>query len=195
MKVMYWLVGGMYAFLLLMFLWVVAHADLGIEDTASETAAKTQVSNLGVTQVYDHPGDVPNGNYVVPVVYNRTPAEGNGTETQAGDTKPNDVDYIPVSQLKGATGVTGATGITGKAGAVGPQGPAGRDAEAPSIDPRLGVEIREYDAEHWSVSSGASFGMQSSTARYIVQQTLTLKLGKSYEQRQIEKINKLLGVK
>src|ERR1700686_4183513 len=84
-----------------------ARADLGIMDTTSETNAKTGASNIGITQIYDHPGDVANGQYVVPVAYNRMAAEGNGTETQAGDAKPNDVDYIPLAQLKGAAGAAG----------------------------------------------------------------------------------------
>lgn len=91
----------------------------------------------------------------------------------------------------GATGNTGSVGKTGNTGAQGVQGiqgPKGDSAEVPSVDPRLGVEIREYDSKHWSISSGASFGMQSSTARYIVQQTLTLKLGSSYEEREIAKL-------
>lgn len=189
------------------------YADLGIEDTASETAAKTEASGVGISTIYDHPADVANGSYVVPVVYNRTPAEGSGTETQAGDAKPNDVDYIPLTQLKGATGAsgtngtvgatgsTGNTGSTGQTGAQGVQGvkgdkgDPGQNLEAPAIDPRLDVEVREYDSKHWTLSSFASFGMQSSTARYIVGEKLTLKLGKSYEQRELDALKHKLGVK
>lgn len=181
----------------------IARADLGIMDTVSETSAKTEASNLGITQVYDHPGDAPNGQYVVPIAYNRTAAEGNGTETQAGDAKANDVDYVPLSQLKGATGAAGASGAAGIAGTNGQTGQAGtngaqgvqglkgdkgnpgKNLEAPAIDPRLDVEIREFDSKHWAMSSFASFGMQTSTARYIVGQRLTLKLGKSYEEKQM----------
>lgn len=186
----------------------IAKADLGIMDTVSETNAKTGASSLGITQVYDHPGDVPNGQYVVPVAYNRTAAEGNGIETQAGDPKANDVDYVPLSQLKGATGAAGAVGASGAAGVAGAVGTAGingqtgangaqglqglkgdkgdtgKNLEAPAIDPRLDVEIREFDSQHWTTSSFASFGMQTTTARYIVGQRLTLKLGQSYEEKQ-----------
>lgn len=159
------------------------YADLGIEDTASETAAKTEASGIGVSTIYDHPGDVSNGSYVVPVVYNRTAVEGNGTETQAGDAKPNDVDYISLTQLKGATG---AVGVAGTQGPKGDKGDPGKNLEAPAIDPRLDVEVREYDSQHWTMSSFASFGMQSTTAQYIVGQRLTLKLGKSYEEKERE---------
>ncbi len=91
-----------------------------------------------------------------------------------------------INGVDGAKGDTGATGANGKDGKNGINGRDGHDAQAPAIDPRLDVEVREYDAKHWSLSSFASFGMQSSTSRYIVGQKLTLKLGKSYEQKQME---------
>lgn len=168
-----------------------AFADLGIMDTASETSAKT---SAGVSQIYDHPADAPNGQFVVPVQYNRTVAEGNGTEHDSNDPKPNDIDYIPLNQLKGATGSQGNTGTSGVAGSTGAKGEKGdkgdpgQNAYAPAIDPRVDVEVREYDAKHWSLSSFASFGFQSSTTRYIVGQKLTLKLGKSYEERELEQL-------
>lgn len=102
-----------------------AFADLGVTDTASESSAKTEASGLGVTQIYDHPGDVSNGHYVVPVQYNRTSSEGNGTEHDSNDPKNNDIDYIPLDQLKGAKGDTGATGAKGDKGDTGAKGDKG----------------------------------------------------------------------
>lgn len=103
----------------------VVHAGLGIMDTASEAAAKNGASSVGITQIYDHPADSPNGQFVVPIQYNRTTAEGNGTEHDANNSKPNDIDYVPLSQLKGATGPTGATGAQGIQGQKGDQGTQG----------------------------------------------------------------------
>lgn len=87
-----------------------SYGDLGIMDTPSEIAAKTEASNSGVTQIYDHPDQSPNGKYYVPVEYNRTNAEGNGQEHDADNSKKNDIDYIPLSELKGAKGDKGETG-------------------------------------------------------------------------------------
>lgn len=98
------------------------HADLGIMDTASETAAKTGASGYGISTIYDHPADSPNGQFVVPIQYNRTTTEGNGVEHDANNSKPNDIDYVPLSQLKGATGAAGAQGVQGQKGAQGDQG-------------------------------------------------------------------------
>jgi hypothetical protein len=94
----------------------------------------------------------------------------------------------------GPTGATSASGTQGAPGAQGVQGPQGPAAEinVPAIDPRLEVEIREYDSRHWSLSSFGSFGMQSGTSRYIVGEKLTLKLGKSYEEREIDRLKRLI---
>lgn len=115
----------------------------------------------------------------------------NGTDGVDGATGPQGV--------QGAQGVKGDKGDTGKQGLPGLNG---LNATAPAIDPRLDVEVREYDAKHWSVSSYASFGMQNATSRYIVGQKLVLKLGTSYEGRlleaqakEIERLKRLLKVK
>jgi hypothetical protein len=94
--------------------------------------------------------------------------------------------------IAGQPGASGKAGATGAQGTMGPQGPT-RDASA--VDPRLDVEVREYDAKRWALSSYASFGMQASTSRYVVGQRLTVKLGQSYEQREIAKLRKALGLK
>lgn len=169
----------------------ISNADLGIMINPNEILAKTGASNLGISQIYDHPTQINNGQFYVPIVYN-----GN-TGAETDPHVPNsDIDYVPLSQLKGlngSSGSNGAIGTTGNVGAQGPQGVPGRDAEAPAIDPRVDVEVREYDAQHWSTSSYASFGMQSSTARYIVGQRLTLKLGRSYEETQNEALKRKLA--
>lgn len=238
------------------------YADLGVMDTISEISAKNEAKNIGVSIIFDHPNQISNGQYVVPVEYNRTNAEGNGTEFDPNYAGKSDIDYIPLSQLKGAkgdtgttgntgatgqigamgfrgeTGAVGASGQTGKIGEVGPQGstgsqgltgpighqgftgaqgvsgnkgdqgqrgnqgiqglqgvqgPKGDSADVPAIDPRFDVEVREWDTQHWSLSSFASFGLQDSTARYIVGQKFTLKLGDSYEARELAKLRKELG--
>lgn len=167
-----------------------AYADLGIMDNPIEMQAKTGAAGLGITQIWDHSSQISNGQFYVPITYN-----GN----TGGENDPyhanSDIDYMPLNQLKGADGTNGMAGSAGTKGATGAQGlqgvqgVPGRDAEAPAIDPRLDVEIREYDAKHWSVSSYASFGMQTRTARYIVGQRLTLKIGSSYESRVLEAQN------
>lgn len=101
----------------------------------------------------------------------------NNLQTNQDTILQNNINNIALTP-----GAKGATGATGAVGPQGPQGAPGRDAIAPAIDPRVDVEVREYDAQHWSMSSFASFGFQDSTARYIVGQKLTLKLGHSYEE-------------
>ncbi len=94
--------------------------------------------------------------------------------------------------VNGVNGQDGAKGETGNNGKDGLNGRDGRDASVPAIDPRLDVEIREFDSRHWSMSSFASFGMQSGTSRYIVGQKLVLKLGKSHEEKELDKLRKEL---
>lgn len=112
----------------------------------------------------------------------------NGANGATGNTGANGT-----SGAVGASGAKGATGNTGTTGATGAVGPQGTSADVPAIDPRLGVEVREWDSKHWSISSSASFGMQSSTARYIVEQKLTLKLGRSYEEQRIDALERRLA--
>lgn len=172
----------------------VAFADLGIMDTASETTAKTGVSNLGVTTVYDHPADAPNGQYVVPVQYNRTNAEGNGTEHDSNDSKPNDIDYIPVSQLKGATGAAGTTGTTGSQGQQGVKGNDGKDGtnglngKDANIDGHtfinVGAMVRWYDWKNVSLNSGYRYDFNHNE-HTVDAMIIQIKLGKSFEDRKV----------
>jgi hypothetical protein len=117
-----------------------------------------------------------------------------GATGASGINGTNGVDGATGAQ--GDQGVQGTQGVKGATGNTGAQGVAGRDAIVPAVDPRMDVEIREFDSKHWQMSSFASFGFQTGTSKYIVGQKLTLKLGKSYEARQMElmeqRMNKLL---
>lgn len=203
----------------------VGYADLGlnypvVSDSLNEYNAKSGANGLGITTVYDHPNQAPQGEFYVPITYNRAGDPGAAEQDPNSAHNTTDIDYVPLAQLKGATGQTGAQGTQGSAGSNGAQGatgsqgvqgtkgdvgekgdkgdrglqgPKGDSADVPAIDPRIEVEVREYDSTHWTVSSFASFGFQSSTPRYIVGQKLTLKLGKSAEQREIDQLRKQLG--
>ena len=117
------------------------------------------------------------------ILWYSDPTPGHPTATYAQPSS--------VPGLTGATGSAGADGVNGtngKDGKDGVNGVNGRNAMAPAIDPRLDVEVREFDSKHWSVSSGVSFALQTGSARYIVTQKLTLKLGKSYEEKQMERM-------
>jgi len=136
------------------------------------------------------------------------------TTTNAGDAAYGDIlwysdptpghptaTYAPPSSIPGLAGldgqdgkdgVNGQDGVKGETGTAGKDGVNGTNAKVPAIDPRMDVEVREYDSRHWSMSSYASFGFQSGTSRYIVGQKLTLKLGKSYETKQMELLEKKL---
>lgn len=180
-----------------------AMADLGISDTVSETSAKNGAAGLGVTQVYDHPADVPNGQFVVPIQYNRTTPEGNGTEHDANDSKPNDIDYVPLSQLKGASGAAGATGSTGNTGvkgdtgATGQKGNDGKDGKDglngkdANIDGNtfinVGASVRWYDWKNVSLTSGYRYDLNHHE-QTIDAMVIQLKLGKSFEDRKLSKL-------
>lgn len=205
-----------------------AHADLGIMDTVSEAAAKNGAAGVGITQIYDHPNQPPNGQFVVPVQYNRTNAEGNGAEHDGNDTKPNDIDYVPLTQLKGATGaqggqgtqgiqgvqgdigLTGAQGNAGSTGAAGVKGNTGDKGKdgAKGVDGRngtdaninnnlflnVGVDVRWYDWKYVSLNSGYRYDVKhyNHTVDIAVVQ---IKLGRSSEQREIDRLRKQLGLR
>ena len=143
------------------------------------------------------------------------------TNNSADDIGVKFVDPGSIPGLKGATGQTGAQGVQGNAGSQGVagskgatgaqgiqgvkgdkgdkgdqgvQGAKGDSADVPAIDPRLNVKIRHYDSKYWTLNSFASFGMQSGTSRYIVGEELVLKLGKSYESKQQEKLEARLAL-
>ncbi len=111
-----------------------------------------------------------------------------GLQGAPGNDGTNGSDGVNGSN--GVDGAAGANGKDGSAGANGTNGINGKNFSAPAIDPRLNVEIRYFDSQHWFMASGASFALQTGSARYIVTQTLGLKLGKSYEEKQREKLEK-----
>lgn len=183
----------------------VAYCDLGIMDTASESAAKNEVAGMGVTQVYDHPNQPPIGQFVVPVQYNRTNAEGNGTEHDGNDSKPNDIDYVPLTQLKGATGAQGIQGTQGSVGATGTKGDIGdkgnngangkdgRNGIDATINNHLflnvGLNLRWYDWKHVSLNSGYHYDFRHFNHTVDVA-VIQIKLSRSYEQRELESLRK-----
>lgn len=193
--------------LLLCSLTTVGYADLGIMDTASESAAKNEAQSIGISTVYDHPADSSNGQFVVPVQYNRTNAEGNGTEHDANDAKKNDIDYIPLSQLKGATGTagvagsqgdTGAQGVQGNKGNNGAKGEAGRDGRNGDdgdnrLTLNLGASVRWYDWKNVNLTSGARYDVHH-YGWQVDMMMVNIKIGKSYESRQQEKLEARLGL-
>lgn len=167
-----------------------AFADLGDTSNPIENQAKTALSNIGVTQIYDHPGAVVNGQYVIPVQYN-----GNqGTEHDPNDAKPNDIDYIPVSQLKGTTGQAGAVGSTGSQGSIGQtgaNGTNGTNGSDASIDGHtfinVGASIRWYDWKNVNLTSGYryDFNHHEHTVDAMI---INIKLGKSFEDRKVSEL-------
>lgn len=182
-----------------------AFADLGIMDTPSETTAKNGAASAGITQVYDHPDQSPNGQFVVPVQYNRTNAEGNGAEHDPNNSKKNDIDYVPLSQLKGAAGTNGADGAVGNTGANGSKGDTGEtgqkgdkgDKGEPGdngehrLTVNIGAEVRWYDWKHVAVASGYRYDVNhhSHTVDAVIFQ---IKLGRSYEDRRLDALQKKL---
>lgn len=200
---------------LLVGLSVPVYADLGILDNVSEINAKTEASNLGVTQIYDNPQQSPLGHYFVPVEFNRTNAEGNGTQHDADNPLKNDIDYIPLTQLKGidgaqgvqglqgVAGLTGATGLVGQTGANGTQGVTGQTG-AKGVKGDTGERGRDATIETRAL---VGVGVQIASERYYDVQTfidydatngkigffgarLLFKPGKSYETRELEKLRK-----
>jgi len=119
-----------------------------------------------------------------------------GTPGVAGTPGTNGADGATGAQgVAGAQGVKGNAGTMGAKGATGAQGVRGDAANAPAIDPRLNVRIRQFDSQHWTLASFASFGMTSQTARYIVGEELTLKLGKSYEERRLDALESRIAAR
>lgn len=183
-----------------------AFADLGIIDTASEAAAKSQAAGIGITQIYDHPNQPMNGTYVVPVQYNRTNAEGNGAESDPNNSKRNDIDYIPLTQLKGAKGDTGTAGVNGNTGATGSKGDQGivgakgetgdagkdgRDGKDANVETRMGagVVVKIAQERYFDVESFVDYDITYGKVDFFGMRVV-VKPGKSYEQRKLEKQQK-----
>ena len=192
-----------------------AHADLGINypvvtDSQAEHDAKAAASGLGITTIYDSPTQAPNGQFYVPVEYNRVGDPGAGQQDPNAPANTTDIDYVPLSQLKGATGAAGAAGAQGTQGAAGTKGDTGdkgkegtkgkdgRDGTNANIDNNLflniGLGVRWYDWKHVSLNSGYRYDVRhfNHTVDIAVVQ---IKIGRSYEQRELDKLKKLLGVR
>lgn len=189
-----------------------AYADLGINfpvvtDSVNEYNAKQGASNLGITQIYDAPTQAPNGEFYVPVGYNRPGDPGAGQQDVNSPANTTDIDYIPLSQLKGAQGVAGTAGAIGSTGAQGTKGTDGkngkdglngRDGKDADIDNtltvNLGVAVRWYDWKYVSLNSGYKYDVNHG-GHTVDAAIIQIKLGRSYEQRELDKIKKFLGVK
>lgn len=170
------------------------YADLGVMDTVSETNAKTGASGLGITQIWDHPAQVANGTFYVPVEYNRTNAEGNGGEVDPNYSGKSDIDYIPLSQLKGTNGSNGvignqgAVGETGQKGDKGDKGNPGRDA---TVETRVlfGAAVQVASERYYDVHMFADYDVTNGKVGFVGARIL-FKPGESYESRQMKKLQK-----
>lgn len=179
-------------------------ADLGLNfpivtDSVNEFNAKQGVSNLGITQIYDHPADVPQGQMFVPIEYNRVGDPGAGEQDPNTPHNTNDIDYVPLSQLKGTNGAAGIAGAVGSQGAQGQQGVKGdtgaKGDKGDKGDPgddgnnrltlNIGAQVRWYDWKHIALTSGYRYDVRhfGHTVDVLVVQ---IKLGKSYEERTLE---------
>lgn len=191
-----------------------AFADLGlnfpvVSDSQAEHDAKAGASSLGVTTIYDHPTQAPNGQFYVPVEYNRVGDPAAGEQDPNAPKNTTDIDYVPLSQLKGAAGTagiagaqgtqgnTGSKGDVGAAGKDGKDGKDGRDGSDANINNNLflnvGLNVRWYDWKHVSLNSGYHYDVNHYNHTVDIA-IIQIKLGRSYEQREIEKLKKLLGV-
>lgn len=190
-------------------------ADLGlnfpiVSDSQAEHDAKAGASGLGVTTIYDHPTQAPNGQFYVPIEYNRVGDPAAGEQDPNAPHNTTDIDYMPLSQLKGAAGTAGVTGAQGTQGATGSKGDTGdkgkdgkdgtngRDGSDANINNNLflniGLSVRWYDWKYVSLNSGYHYDVNhyNHTVDIAVVQ---IKLGRSYEQREIDELKRKLGLK
>lgn len=96
--------------------------------------------------------------------------------------------------IVGPAGADGAS-IKGDAGVDGKAGLNGRDGSDADINHittiNVGVEVRWYDAKHYSLNSGYRYDLNHH-GHTIDAAILQIKLGKSYESRQMEAMRKEL---
>lgn len=180
-----------------------AFADMGLNypavtDSQAEHDAKAGAAGLGVTQVYDHPTQAPDGQFYVPVEYNRNGDPAAAEQDPNAPHNTTDIDYVPLSQLKGSAGVQGTQGTTGSKGDVGQAGKDGKDGRNgtdATIDNHLflnvGLGLRWYDWKYVSLNSGYRYDVRhfNHTVDIAIFQ---IKLGKSYEERLIDQLRKEL---
>jgi hypothetical protein len=95
----------------------------------------------------------------------------------------------------GANGTNGTNGVNGKDGATGAQGPKGNDGDSglDATRENVGVTVRWYDWKHFSLTSGYKFDVNHH-GHEIDMAVLNIKLGKSYEERRIERLERMLKV-
>lgn len=180
---------------------VSAFADMGINypsvtDSPNEYNAKAGADSLGITTVYDHPTQAPNGQFYVPVEYNRPGDPAAGEQDPNAPHNTTDIDYIPLAQLKGAQGAAGASGAAGSkgdVGATGQNGKDGRDGTDATIDNHLflnvGLDIRWYDWKYVSLNSGYRYDVRHFN-HTVDMAVVQIKLGRSHEQRELDKLRK-----
>lgn len=187
-------------------------ADLGLNypvtsDSVNEHNAKVGASSLGITTIYDHTNQAPQGQFYVPITYNRVgdPAAGEQDVNSAANT--TDIDYVPLAQLKGATGQAGASGAQGSAGSQGSQGVQGTKGDkgdkgkdgrnGDDGDNRLtlniGATVRWYDWKHVNITSGYRYDINH-YCHTVDMVMVNIKLGKSYEQRETAALEKRLAL-
>lgn len=172
------------------------YADLGLNfpivtDSVNEYNAKSGASGLGITTIYDHPTDAPQGQMYVPIEYNRAGDPAAAEQDPNAPHNTTDIDYVPLSQLKGANGAAGTVGATGPQGVQGIQGVKGDKGDkgdpGDNGDNRLtlniGAQIRWYDWKHVALFSGYRYDIHhyGHTVDMLVVQ---VKIGSSYEERQ-----------
>lgn len=192
-----------------------ANADLGlnfpiITDSGAEYNAKQGANSLGISTIYDHPTQAPNGQFYVPIEYNRIGDPGAGEQDPNSPHNTTDIDYVPLSQLKGASGSNGAAGATGSQGTQGVQGNKGDkgatgakgekgDKGAPGDDGNnrltlnIGASVRWYDWKYVSLNSGYRYDIQH-YGHTVDMMVVQVKIGKSYETRQQEKLEARLAL-
>ena len=183
------------------------YADLGINfptvtDSQNEFNAKQGTSNLGITQIYDAPTDVPKGQMFVPIEYNRPGDPAAGQQDPNTPANTSDIDYVPLSQLKGTNGTNGAVGATGTQGVQGQRGVKGdtgaqgqkgdKGVSGDNGDNRLnlnvGASVRWYDWKYVNLTSGARYDIRH-YGWQVDMVMFNVKIGKSYETRQTEALN------
>lgn len=188
------------AMLLMSLLTRAAYGDLGIMVNPNEILAKTGASNAGISQIYDHPNQVSNGQFYVPIVYN-----GNTGAEVDPHMANSDIDYIPLTQMKGMNGTAGAPGVAGAAGQTGSSGQAGtngvngtngkdgRDGKNADLRTQMEIEgiLRLYDGKRFVIEAFDNYSLRDNHNNAFGGR-LTYKIGKSYETRKTEALQSRL---
>lgn len=145
--------------------------------TGPGTAGQVYVSNGSLNSS----GDV-NGHFIA------LPAGPQGVAGATGAQGPQGTT--------GSTGKSGADGTNGKDGAKGDAGTPGKDGnnELDALRLNLGIDVRWYDWKHVALTSGYRYDINHG-GQTVDMLVVHIKLGSSYEDREIAKLKRLLGVK